>query len=64
MVVCHCLALNDAAIVALVQSGRVSVEAVVAACGAGTECGSCVPLLEEVLGQAVSCVEVPLRFPA
>ncbi|MFV0524870.1 MAG: (2Fe-2S)-binding protein [Acidimicrobiales bacterium] len=49
MVVCHCRALNYAAIVELVRSGERTVEALAAACGAGGDCGGCRPVLEEML---------------
>ena len=54
MVVCHCFALNDAAISEVVDSGLVDVDAVVEACGAGSKCGGCRPLIEEVLQQLVT----------
>lgn len=68
MVVCHCLALNDATIanVAAMQSQSVDLEdvvdAVVQACGAGSECGGCRPLIEEILEQVVSRVEPQVVF--
>jgi len=49
MVVCHCLALNDAAISELIASGERSVDAIVAACGAGGECGGCRPVIDELV---------------
>ena len=54
MVVCHCLALNDAAIADVARTNKPSVDAVVAACGAGSKCGGCRPLIEEVLDKALS----------
>ncbi|MBM36593.1 MAG: NAD(P)H-nitrite reductase [Acidimicrobiaceae bacterium] len=42
MVVCHCLAINDATIRDLLEAGALSVEEIANRCGAGTECGACV----------------------
>ncbi|MFV0257463.1 MAG: (2Fe-2S)-binding protein [Acidimicrobiales bacterium] len=58
MVVCHCRALNDAAIVELVNSGRHTVDALVAACGAGGDCGGCRPVLEELVAAVATPVGV------
>lgn len=60
MVVCHCLALNDVAILELAQPGVPSVDAVVAACGAGSKCGSCRPLIGEVLEKVRSEIHPPV----
>lgn len=57
MVVCHCLALNDAAIAEVAVKECPSVDAVVAACGAGSKCGSCRPLIGEVLERALSAIQ-------
>ena len=57
MVVCHCLALNDAAIADVASPNNPTVDAVVAACGAGSKCGGCRPLIEEVLEKALPHVE-------
>lgn len=49
MVVCHCLAMNDAAIADIIDAGEHSVDAIVAACGAGGRCGGCRPVIEELV---------------
>jgi bacterioferritin-associated ferredoxin len=49
MVVCHCNAVNDRAIRAEIESGALDADAVAARCGAGTRCGSCVPVIEAIL---------------
>ena len=51
MVVCHCFALNDKTIAEVARTSNPSVDAVGAACGAGSKCGGCQPLIEEVLAQ-------------
>lgn len=49
MVVCHCEALNDKAIQAVVGAGACTVEDVQRACGAGGDCGGCRPVIEDLL---------------
>ena len=49
MVVCHCLAMNDVAISDIIDAGERSVDAIVAACGAGGRCGGCRPVIEELV---------------
>ncbi|HET6665633.1 MAG TPA: (2Fe-2S)-binding protein [Acidimicrobiales bacterium] len=49
MVICHCNAVNDAAIRAEIDAGAVDVEEVTARCGAGDRCGSCRPVIEALL---------------
>lgn len=51
MVICHCLAVNDRAIGELAKGGPVSVDDVVAQCGAGGRCGGCRPAIEAVLAK-------------
>jgi bacterioferritin-associated ferredoxin len=49
MVICHCLAVNDRMITELAGRGPVSVDDVVAMCGAGGRCGGCRHSIERVL---------------
>ena len=49
MVVCHCRAVNDKAIVAEILSGAVDADTLAERCGAGTRCGGCRPVVEELL---------------
>ncbi|MBK6310921.1 MAG: (2Fe-2S)-binding protein [Candidatus Microthrix sp.] len=51
MVVCHCLALNDRTIRELCTDGPVTVDDVVAQCGAGGRCGGCRPTIEALLAE-------------
>ena len=60
MVVCHCQAVNDKAIVAEILSGALDADAVAARCGAGSRCGGCRPVVEELL--AAHAVEVSIRM--
>ena len=52
MVICHCLALNDRAITDLAGNQALTVDDVVAACGAGGECGGCRDSIEWLLTAA------------
>ncbi len=47
MIVCHCHALTDRAIRALVQDGA-SAREIRAACVAGSGCGNCCPLIDQI----------------
>ena len=49
MYACACKAVTDRTVRAAIASGARSVEDVTRRCGAGGECGGCVPLLEELL---------------
>ncbi|MFZ5896724.1 MAG: (2Fe-2S)-binding protein [Myxococcota bacterium] len=49
MLICHCNSLCDREIRAAIQAGADTVEAVGAACGAGTCCGGCEPMIERLL---------------
>ena len=53
MRVCHCHAVTDRDIRSAVRSGACSVESVGRACGAGTSCGGCVPLVASVIRSEV-----------
>jgi bacterioferritin-associated ferredoxin len=49
VLVCHCHAVTDGHIRDLVADGAVDAFDIAAACGAGSECGGCVPRLTELL---------------
>ena len=49
MIVCHCQRVSDRAIRAAVRLGAGTEEAVAEACGAGSCCGGCVPVVSEIL---------------
>jgi bacterioferritin-associated ferredoxin len=49
MIVCHCHAVTDREIRSSVRGGASSAGCVGAACGAGTGCGGCLELVEEIV---------------
>ena len=49
MYVCACKAVTDRTVRSAVITGARSVDDVTRRCGAGGECGGCLPLLEELL---------------
>ncbi|WP_420625629.1 (2Fe-2S)-binding protein [Candidatus Poriferisodalis sp.] len=51
MIICQCLATNETAIRHLVAQGATTALEIGAACGAGTDCGSCVGMIRAVLEQ-------------
>lgn len=53
MVVCHCKAVNDAAIRELIAASALTADDVAARCGAGTDCGGCRDTIEDLLANAV-----------
>jgi bacterioferritin-associated ferredoxin len=48
MFVCHCRAVTDRTIVGEIEAGAVTVDDVVARCGAGSTCGGCVTTIERL----------------
>jgi bacterioferritin-associated ferredoxin len=61
MIVCHCLAINDRLIEAVAGGETVTVEDVIARCGAGARCGGCRESIQQVLDEA-RCREAPLSL--
>lgn len=61
MVVCHCHAINDRRIREEVASGALDAAALAERCGAGTRCGSCVPVVEAILAAAAASSVVDIR---
>lgn len=49
MIVCHCHRVCDRTIRAAVRAGASTEEAVGDACGAGSTCGGCVPVVTEII---------------
>ncbi len=56
-IVCQCTNVNRGRISETVSQGAQSIEAIGLACGAGTVCGSCKPLLAELSGDTASASE-------
>jgi bacterioferritin-associated ferredoxin len=52
MVICHCKAINDAAIRDLIARAGTTADDVAELCGAGTDCGACRPTIEDLLESA------------
>ncbi len=60
MYVCSCFAITEEQIAAHAESGRATPRAIAGACGAGTDCGSCVRRIQALLGRAaVPCAVHP-----
>ncbi|MGB3410327.1 MAG: (2Fe-2S)-binding protein [Microthrixaceae bacterium] len=49
MIVCHCHGVSDRRIESEMLLGATSVEDIGERCGAGTNCGGCIPLIENIL---------------
>jgi bacterioferritin-associated ferredoxin len=65
MYVCHCRAVTQATVETVIADGARTIAEVGAACGAGTECGGCWPVLVELLAaQAVRETPVLVGSPA
>ncbi len=52
MIVCHCLAINDRLIEAVAEGESITVDDVIARCGAGARCGGCRETIQQVLDEA------------
>lgn len=55
MIVCHCHAVNDAAIRAAIEAGARDEFDVAAACQAGAVCGGCVPTITRLIDDCHGC---------
>ncbi len=62
MIVCHCLAINDRLIEAVAAGEPVTVEDVIARCGAGARCGGCRDSIQQVLDDARADFEPTLSL--
>ena len=49
MLACLCRAVSDKKVLAVIQEGAQTVEAVTRVCGAGGDCGSCKQLLQRMI---------------
>jgi len=52
MIVCLCTGVPESTVRTMVARGTRTVEALSAACGAGSSCGACFPMLEDLLAEA------------
>lgn len=55
MLVCHCRSVNDRRIHAEIDRGARCDVDVALACGAGAECGGCLPAVNRLLDQRLGC---------
>lgn len=62
MLVCHCRVVSDRAVRAAISAGATGVDEVASLCGAGAECGGCVPSVEDLLAEAAIAVTAPERM--
>ena len=60
MVVCHCTAVNDKAIVAEILSGALDAESLAERCGAGSRCGGCRPTVEALIAEHAVSIRTSL----
>jgi bacterioferritin-associated ferredoxin len=51
VLVCHCAAVNDRCIRAAIAAGARDLVAIAQACGAGVQCGGCVPTIAALLAE-------------
>jgi bacterioferritin-associated ferredoxin len=58
VLVCHCNVVNDHRIRAEIARGARDEFDIARACGAGTDCGGCVPAISRLLDECATC---PLR---
>ena len=49
MILCHCMGVSDKSVRRAIQCGASSVRDVARTCGAGTGCGGCRPLIQELI---------------
>jgi len=49
MIVCLCRGVSEAAVQQLIDTGVTTLRQIGEACGAGTDCGACCPLVKELL---------------
>jgi bacterioferritin-associated ferredoxin len=55
VLVCHCNVVNDQRIRAEIQRGARDEFDIARACGAGTDCGGCVPAISRLLAECATC---------
>jgi bacterioferritin-associated ferredoxin len=51
MVICSCRAVTDRAVIAAIEDGATTVDALADRCAAASECGGCWPELERLIGE-------------
>lgn len=63
MIACHCHAVRDETILSAIVDGADDVEAIGAACAAGTRCGGCHETLHHLLDAAAAVEEAFVAEP-
>ncbi len=61
MIVCICRRVSDKSIRAAIDGGAQCLDDVKAACRAGTGCGACHPVIEEMLAEQADCPRLHLK---
>ena len=64
MLICHCRSVNDRTIRAAIVEGAQNPESVARRCGAGADCGGCLPALRALLHDAGLPEEPSVTVPA
>lgn len=59
MIVCHCKGVSDRAVRRAVAEGARTRGQVARRCGAGTVCGGCRPVIQELLAESTAAPETP-----
>jgi bacterioferritin-associated ferredoxin len=62
MVVCHCKGLTDRDVCGAIAAGACSGPELARQCGAGSVCGGCRPLLDELLDRHEAASDTGPRF--
>jgi bacterioferritin-associated ferredoxin len=62
MLVCHCKGVSEREVTSAIQAGACTRRELARECGAGTVCGGCRPLIDELLDAHAPTVEAP-RLP-
>jgi bacterioferritin-associated ferredoxin len=60
MIVCSCKGVRCSSVRAVISHGAETVEAVGHACGAGTDCGSCRGMIEDMIEEHLEAAETHL----
>jgi bacterioferritin-associated ferredoxin len=59
VLVCHCFAVNDRRIREAIAAGARCETDIARACGAGTDCGGCLPTVNRLLDECTGCALAP-----
>jgi bacterioferritin-associated ferredoxin len=62
MLVCHCKGLTDRDVRGAIESGACTRREIARQCGAGSVCGGCRPLLDELLDRHEAAPPAPRHF--